>query len=221
MSITSHELRTPLTNIKGLIDLLNSEKYLSPEDQMKCLDIALRNTNRLERLISRVSTLTQIESGVLHLEFERTNICNFLDNLLIPYRLLHKNQIHYSCHCDSLECFIIIDPNIMRQAIENILQNAIKQTDNENRHIEVSCSINSDSFQFSISDNGAGISKEHQSRIFDSFVSIPTKYSAQGTGIGLYLAKTIVEAHKGTIRVLSEWLNQGATFIVDLPLSVN
>ncbi|MFX0207242.1 MAG: ATP-binding protein [Candidatus Hodarchaeota archaeon] len=57
--------------------------------------------------------------------------------------------------------------------------------------------------------------------MFDSFVSIPTKYSTQGTGIGLYLTKTIVETHKGTIRGLSEGLNQGATFIVDLPLSVN
>ncbi|MHA2247070.1 MAG: PAS domain-containing sensor histidine kinase [Candidatus Hodarchaeales archaeon] len=219
MSITSHELRTPLTNIRGFIDLVNSkEKSLSPEDQMKCLDIALRNINRLERLISGVSTLTQIERGVLHFEFEPINMCNFLDNLVNPYRILYENQVHYSCQCDSSECFTSIDPSMMRQAIENILQNAVKQTNNENRKIEVSCTIKSDSFQFSISDNGAGIRKKHQLRIFDSFVSIPTKYSAQGSGIGLYLAKIIVEAHIGTISVLSEGLNQGATFIINLPL---
>lgn len=217
MSITSHELRTPLTNIRGFLEILNS-KYLSPKDQKKCFDIALRNINRLERLVSGVSTLTQIERGVLHLEFERINLCNFFDNLLMSYRILHENQIHYSCQCDSSDCFTSIDPKIMGQAIENILQNSIKQTDNENRQIEVSCIINSDSFQLSISDNGAGIRKEDQLRIYDSFVSIPTKYSAQGTGIGLYLAKIIVEAHNGTISVLSEGLNQGATFIIDLPL---
>ncbi len=113
---------------------------------------------------------------------------------------------------------IIGDEIRLRQTFENVLENAIKQTTKTNRiiNVKVECT-SSNSIRVVILDNGVGIEKKHLNEIFEQFVSIPTDSAASGTGMGLYLTREILKAHRGTIIAKSDGLNRGASFNIDIP----
>lgn len=216
--MTSHELRTPLTVLTGYCDfLIEHIDDLTQKRITNILGVMKNNLDRLERLTSKVSSVGQIERGIFEIVKTSMNLCEFLEDTTEPYQHLLGEQFKFQGCQEDPPVTIDGDPNKLQQVLDNIIGNAIKQTDKDNRRIIVTSAIHPTNIKIEISDNGAGIAPSNLEVIFDQFVSIPTEYSATGTGIGLYLCRKILEAHGGIITAQSKGLSYGATFIIELP----
>jgi two-component system sensor histidine kinase VicK len=219
MSLASHELRTPLTLVKGYIDVLKKRfNDLSTDERNKCFLITERNIQRLENLISGVNELTKIERGIFTLNTKLIEFNSFLNDTLIAYQDLLGESLTYINPTQNLPCFIEIDSDRIAQVLDNIIQNAINHTAKFDRRIVIECDTQMrDVIKIRFRDNGAGIAQENLELIFTPFVSIPSKYSVQGTGIGLFLSKSIIENHNGLIYAESQGLDKGSIFTIELP----
>jgi PAS domain S-box-containing protein len=216
--MTSHELRTPLTVLTGYSDfLLEHFNDLSQKRIMDILNVMKSNLERLERLTDKVSTIGQIEQGIFEIEKTEMNLCEFLQKTIDPYQLLLGEQFKFQGYPEDPSTRIEGDPNRLQQVLDNIIGNAIKQTDKNHRKIMVISKKYPTNIKIEVSDNGAGIASKDLEIIFEQFVSIPTEYSATGTGIGLYLCRKILTALGGTIKAQSNGPGHGATFIIELP----
>ena len=221
IEITSHELRTPLTAIRGYAELLVQHlEEFDQESKDQCFEVILRNVQRLERLIAGVSTLGQFERGVFRMNIKEVGFCDFLFEALRPYQTRLGRQLEVQEVWDGRDedpVLIEADPDRLLQVLDNLMVNAVKQTPKDRRKIIVTPEIRFNMVCVRVIDNGAGIAPEDLNRIFEPFTSIPTPYSAGGTGIGLYLSRMLVEAHGGTLTAHSAGKGQGATFILELP----
>ncbi|MFX0204501.1 MAG: PAS domain S-box protein, partial [Candidatus Hodarchaeota archaeon] len=216
--MTSHELRTPLTVLTGYCDFLMEHiNDLAQQRITNILGVMKSNLDRLERLTSKVSTIGQIERGIFEIEKTSINFCNFLQDTLEPYHQLLGNQFESRGCLEETSIIIDGDPHRLQQVIDNIIGNAIKQTDKDHRKIKIQTKISPSNIKIEVTDNGAGIEAENLNVIFDQFVSIPTEFSATGTGIGLYLCQKTLEAHGGRITAKSKGPGRGATFTIELP----
>jgi len=217
IAITSHELRTPLAVIKGYGEILAHKlDELDDETKIQCFRAINRNVRRLERLITGVTTLDQLERGIFRLEKTEMDFFNFLMTALQPYQTRLGSQLEVRVIHERDHVGIEVDPDRILQVLDNLLENAIKHTHREHRKILVTSEIQSPVVRVKVTDNGAGISSEDLERIFEPFMSIPTKFSVGGTGIGLNLSRMIVKAHGGTLTAYSEGKGQGATFVMEL-----
>ncbi|WP_455142731.1 PAS domain-containing sensor histidine kinase [Candidatus Hodarchaeum mangrovi] len=220
ISLASHELRTPLSIIKGYIDLLGKRLFtLSEEERSKSFQIIQKNIERLNRLVSGVSELTKIERGIFTLNFEIISIKEYLEEAIRPHQDILGPQFIYTCD-ETFPIFVKIDQDRITQVLNNLIENAINHTDEKKREIKFKCYKYKDSVEISINDNGAGIAPDQLETIFEPFVTFPSKYSKKitGTGIGLYLSRIIITEHQGELKVSSEGLDQGATFLIRLPV---
>ena len=216
--ITNHEIRTPLTVASGFIDFL--QKNIDDIDQDKrnrILKLIKRNLDRLERLSDKISLLSHLDRGSLKASKSELNFDKLLSDTFEPYVILLEKQ--FELGDTQLESPLTIegDKDLLQEVLEIVLDNAIKHTHPDKRQIKIDLTLIKDKIQINISDNGAGISPENIDRIFLQFVSIPTEYSAIGTGLGLYLAQQILEEHKGVISAKSKGLGFGTTFSIILP----
>ncbi len=217
--MTSHELRTPLTVILGYIDLLqkNFQNISHDPQATKILGIIRKNVHRLERLTDQVSLIAQFKQGTFQITEKEFDFCTFLNEALEPYRNMLENQIKFDEPQIKAPLIIKGDQDRLLQVIDNLLNNAVKQTDPITRLIKIDLEISSTVIRVNFTDNGAGIAPGNLSRIFEQFVSIQTKYSVTGTGIGLYLSIGIMNAHGGTITAHSKGTGAGSTFSIELP----
>ncbi|MFX0181745.1 MAG: ATP-binding protein [Candidatus Hodarchaeota archaeon] len=218
ISIINHEIRTPLTIIRGYNDLIQKHvEKLDKERRNEIFNTIKRHTERIEQLIREVTDVTQLQRGILQYEREDFNLCNFLAEILKPYSYLLQDQFEFNDYSSEKNVVIHGDKDRLQQVFDNILSNAIDNTSNEDRKIVVVSEIYNDLVKVIISDNGAGIAQENLEKIFEQFQTFDTKYSSKGTGIGLYIAKEIMKAHNGKLYAVSEGLDKGATFIMELP----
>ena len=225
INVAAHELRTPIQPILSLTEVLHS-KIKEPQQQ-ELVDVTIRNAKRLQRLTEDILDVTKIESHSLNLKKEPFNLNDIITNVMedIIANIVKKNQdanlikLAYQPH----DIFIEADKARITQVISNILNNAIKFTEAKVNKgggiINIKAEKVDDSGQVivSIKDTGTGIDPEILPRLFEKFA---TK-SESGTGLGLYICKSIVEAHGGRI-----WANnsdgiggEGATFTFSLPIS--
>ena len=217
--MTSHELRTPLTVSKGYCTFLLSKLEKIPSDMLeKSLITIQSNLDRLERLIGGFNNMIQIQKGVLEIQKKEFNLIEEFNDIFSLYKERLGNNFEISPHIKHESLTFFGDKDRIREAFENIIENAIKQTDKERTKIKVTYEIQSVNIVIKVSDNGAGIEFENLEKIFEQFVSIPTIHSVTGTGIGLYLAKWIIEAHGGKIKAESLGVGKGSTFTVILPI---
>ncbi|NHJ01751.1 MAG: PAS domain S-box protein [Candidatus Heimdallarchaeota archaeon] len=219
IALTSHELRTPLTIIKGYYEIFKSRyDEIPPRRREHLFDVLEKNINRLETLITGVSEITKIERGIFILNTSVVEFKSFITKQMEPYQTLLGKQLQLVVKDFDRPALVEIDVDRMSQVLNNLMENAVHHSDKDNRRVVVECQIHNQNIRVNIRDNGAGILDEHISRLFDPFVSFPTKYSVRGTGIGLYLCKTIIEAHGGEISIFSEGLDKGTTVTIELPL---
>jgi two-component system, OmpR family, sensor histidine kinase VicK len=229
IDVAAHELRTPIQPILGLTGILRSsnrrDKTSSAVKQEEMLDIIMRNAKRLQRLADDILDVTKIESKSLNLKKEFFNLNDVITNNIddIITNVANNGQrdliklLYQPC-----DIFIDADKSRITQVISNILDNAIKfSKTNVNKEGEVGIiNINTKKIDgqaiVSIADTGIGIDPEIMPRIFDKFAS----KSFQGTGLGLYICKSIVEAHGGKIWAENNADEKGgATFAFSLPTS--
>lgn len=216
----SHELKTPMTTIGGFIDGI-LDGTIPPEKQNYYLEIVSNETKRLSRLVVAMLNLSKIEAGELKLNPQHFNICNDIFNVLISFEQQIEQKNIEIVGLDALEpTFVNADEDMIHQVIYNLVDNAVKFT--SNAQIIVNVDKNSDgSTTVGIKNTGVGISAEDLSRIFERFYKVDKSrsYDTKSTGLGLYIVKTIVEMHGGTVKAESVE-NEYTKFEFTLPESV-
>ena len=218
VSMTSHELRTPVTVIKGYTEFLKENiEEIESISRSQVIQSILRNVLRLERLIEGVADITRMDQGIFKLNTSICDFSEFLEESISPYKDLYGNKFTFHRNLEfDLPVFLNIDIDRIGQVLDNLMDNANKNTPEDGRII-LTPTILSNTIQIAISDTGVGIHSNDLSRIFEQFVSITTDQASGGTGIGLYVSRIICETHEGTLTAHSEGKNQGATFIVEIP----
>jgi signal transduction histidine kinase len=226
IDVAAHELKTPIQPILGITGiLLNSNNSRSAAKQDELLDIIMRNARRLQRLADDILDVTKIESESLNLKKESFNLNDVITNSVddIITNIAKKSQqgdlikLVYQPH----DLFIEADKSRITQVISNILDNAVKFSKaNLNKEEGVGIiNINAEKADgqaiVSIKDTGMGVDPEIIPRLFEKFAS----KSFQGTGLGLYICKSIVQAHGGKIWAHNNTDGKGATFSFSLPIA--
>ncbi|MCG3204525.1 MAG: Non-motile and phage-resistance protein [Elusimicrobia bacterium] len=219
LSIVSHELRTPLTSLSGFLSvLLDEEAGPISEQQRKFLGIAKQSATRLNLIISDLLDVSRIESGRLNLEMGE---CSLHDILVTSHEGLKaaaaNKSIQLRLHSLPTLPKIWGDPSRLQQVVDNIVSNAIKFTD-RGGEIDISGEEKGDFLLISIRDTGPGLAPQEQEKVFDMFyqADASTRRSAGGAGLGLAIARGIVNMHGGQIMVQSE-KGKGATFSFLIP----
>ena len=217
INIAAHELRTPIQPILNAIYLLQSAN-LKSEKRPQYLDIIRRNTEKLGRLAEDILDVTRIESNTLKLTIERLNLYDLILNTIEEYKkniqFIYKElMINYESAVQS----IIINGDKLRlgQVLFILLDNAGKFT--KSGSILVTTQTKSNTIQIMVKDTGSGIDPEILPHLFTKFVT----RSDRGTGLGLFIAKNIIEAHGGIIWAENSPQHQGAIFFFTLPLANN
>ena len=205
----SHELRTPLTTIIGFSSVL--EAHVAGEGQ-EFLSLIQRESAHLESLISNLLLTTNIEAGALELRIEPLDLTEVIDEAVDLMRRLHPER-DFVVRIDE-PLALRGDESRMRQVLTNLLQNAAKYS--PDGPITVMARLVDDQIRLQVVDEGPGIAPEHRETVFERFRRGDDR-SVQGTGIGLYLVRELVEGHGGTVRVEDGPDGRGARFVIDLP----
>ncbi len=215
MDQAAHELRTPLTIIKGYTEFLKMRE--TNEENQKILNTIINNIIRLEELGTSVSDIYRIERGKFDVVLEEMDFRDFLINFLDPYLKLYEGQFHFDDHRIKDQVLIKGDSKRIQNVLSNVLDNAIRNTLPNTRKIHVDFIETKYNVELVIKDNGAGIKPENLTQIFEKFTSFPTKYDITGTGLGLYIAREIIDAHNGSISAFSKGEDTGTTIRIKLP----
>ena len=217
LSVASHELRTPLTTIKGYTQLLaQTVNDLDAADRQTYLAAVLGEVERMMGLISELLDVSRIETNRLQIQRKTVPWNQFLEKQTAAFRVQNpKREITLKLHDDTLG--LSIDPDRMRQVIDNLLSNALKYSP-EGTPIEVAVKEEGETVHTAFIDHGIGIPKDELPQLFERFHrarNVSSRYYG-GLGLGLYIAKAIVEAHGGRIAVMSEE-GRGSVFTLMLP----
>ena len=221
MSMVSHELRTPLTPITGALHLLkeNPPLHLSTT-QNQLLHIIHNNTNRLTVLVNNLLDITHIENQTFAIQRVPTDLQEMIDATVEPFRAVaRKKKIHLAVrHANSIPTMVLDDKRI-GQVIHNLLDNAVKFTPSKGR-IRVATSITENKVRIRVQDTGIGIDKSHKEKIFQKFYQVDNSISRQwgGAGLGLYIAKAVINMHNGDIELVDS-SKKGTEFVITLPLT--
>jgi signal transduction histidine kinase len=215
-----HELRTPLAALKASTSLL-LRPQLEDDRRTDIIKTMQSETDRLSRLATDFLDLARLESGRTRLERSEFNLYALAAESLEVVR--HQaDERHISLNIDGEAFHCLGDRSKLKQVLLNLLTNAIKYN-NESGEIHVHIEEYAEDpteIQIGVRDTGPGISEEHQQRMFEKFFRIPsTSQTVQGTGLGLVIAKRIVEAHGGTMWLESE-LGEGTTFFFTVPKAI-
>jgi signal transduction histidine kinase len=220
INVAAHELRTPIMPILGEAELIENDisDNQSARISREQISSIIRNAKRLDRLAADILDVTNIEGKSLKLNKTTFDINEILSQLVTEYsRQIEKDvaknkkiKISY----EPLRVMIFADNYRITQVISNIINNAIKFTDQG--IITIIGTADSAELTIKISDTGKGIDNEIINRLFDKFVS----RSEQGTGLGLFISKNIIEAHGGRIMGFNNENGIGATFVIVLPLDL-
>ncbi|HEY8891951.1 MAG TPA: ATP-binding protein [Clostridium sp.] len=219
----SHELKTPLNVIYSTIQLFNmycknGSLDKNKESIFKYINSMMQNCYRLSKLINNIVDLSKIEAGFFELNLSNYNIVEIVEeivNSVAAYTDVKGLDIIFDT--DIEEKIIACDPEKIERILLNLISNAIKFSDEENK-IFVNVKDKNELIEISVRDNGIGIERNELDMIFNRFRQVNKSLSrnAEGTGIGLSLVKAIVELHQGSIHVESE-IGKGSTFTVYLP----
>ncbi len=221
ISLVSHELRTPMTSMMGALDLLSSGQLGTLTEQGKqVLNIGIKNTERLIRLVNDILDLERMKSGKIIMQQVEYDLVKLLTHAMETMQpMAEQAKINLSLEIIELESINLwIDPDRILQTLTNLLSNAIKFSE-PNQTVYLKAARQSNWLQISVEDSGRGIPSNKLQTIFDRFQQVDASDSRQkgGTGLGLAICRHIVEQHNGKIWVESV-LGQGSTFYVNLPL---
>lgn len=215
----SHELRTPLTSIGMSVELLLEKAGDKLDDSERALLLAAReDLQRLKALVSELLDLSRIEAGQMQMEFASVPVALVCDKAAQVLRTQAEEKgVELAVSVPETVPLVRADANKIAWVLTNLIANALRYTPSGG-HIRVLAEHLGDQVHVSVSDDGAGIPYEYQSRIFDKFVQVPGEDHVGGTGLGLALCRAIVHAHAGTIWVESA-PGRGSTFTFTLPVA--
>lgn len=219
----SHELKTPLNVIFTAVQILDLYKKdaNSYDKKEQYIKVIKQNCYRLMRLINNLLDTTKLDSGYLKLNLVNCNIVNLVEEitLSVVYYAESKN-INIIFDTDVEEKIMAVDPDKIERIILNLLSNAIKFT-GSGGNIYVNIKDCKDSITISVKDTGIGIPQDKIENIFERFVQVDKtlRRNKEGSGIGLYLVKSFVNMHEGTIDIQSV-IGKGSEFIINIPVKL-
>lgn len=214
ISDVSHELRSPLTALRGNIEVALRKKRTA-EEYEKILQNNLANTLRLSKMIDNLLFLARADNNLLNLRMEYFDLSSLLKNIVEQRRdIIKTNRLDLEeDYQEHLEVFG--DMDLLSQAFSNVIDNAIKYT-NSNGTITIKTFKTDKNAVVTIRDSGIGIPEDEISHIFERFYRAKKNHSLRGTGLGLYITKRIIDAHKGKISVKSD-SNSGTELTILIP----
>ena len=216
----SHELRTPLNAVIGFSEVLIERMFgeVNPKQEEYLNDI-LSSGKHLLSLINDILDLSKIEAGRMELEAQAFDLPAALDNALTLIReRAARHSIGLVVHVDPAIGEVVADERKVKQVLLNLLSNAVKFTP-EGGKITMSAALNGEAVAVSVADTGIGIAAGDQEAVFEEFRQVGDDYARkrEGTGLGLALARRLVELHGGTLSLESE-LGKGSTFTFTIPV---
>lgn len=230
VSNVSHELRTPLTSLRSYVETLNDGAWQDSQLAPRFLKVIQEETERMIRMVNSLLDLSRFDQGTAKINVELVNFNEFFNFILDRFDMLIKNDQDkaqaagkpfkkYSIKrvFTQKDLWVEIDPDKMTQAIDNIMNNAIKYSPNGGM---ITCRLN-DTQRYiilSITDQGLGIPRKDLKKVFDRFYRVDKARSRKqgGTGLGLSISKEVIEAQGGHVWVNS-MENRGSTFYISLP----
>ncbi|MDI6803339.1 MAG: GAF domain-containing protein [Bacteroidota bacterium] len=212
ISIVSHDFRSPLSSIilAGKALLKNEDIQNNPRFK-EYMQLIVTQANRLNQLAEDTLSITRIESGQVSIAFKVVNVERLIQDALVSVRTSNRHTITYNI--DPNASFIKGDHPKLRQVVQNLLSNAIKYSPAGGKVAINVVEQDGDEILFIISDEGIGIKPEYQDKLFQKFsrVDEPDSKHIKGTGLGLWICREIIEAHKGKIWIESEY-GKGSIF---------
>ncbi len=218
IATVSHELRTPLTSIKASLEILKSGACDQIEGQSETLiDIAHKNSERLLRLINDILDIAKIESQQINYNIQQLPLKPFLESAINDNRSYgDKHEVKFVLADCPSSALISVDADRMTQVMSNLLSNAAKFSP-PGSEVHISAKKSAAGVTITVKDWGKGIPPEFQPRVFDKFSQADSSDQREinGTGLGLHIAKSIVERHDGCLRFSSR-SGEGTEFYIDL-----
>ncbi|MEX0918743.1 MAG: HAMP domain-containing sensor histidine kinase [Candidatus Paceibacterota bacterium] len=219
VSIASHQLRAPLTAIKGYSSMILEGSFGKvPKKIKEKVDIVFESSQKLVRVIEDFLNITRIELGKMKYELTEFDLKNLTEQVLKEYEATAKNQkIKLSFTADKGEYLVYGDSGKIGQVISNVIDNAIKYTPAGS--VKVAVKSGDGKVRIDVTDTGVGLEAEEIEKLFQKFVRADDegKINVKGTGLGMFVAKQIIEAHQGQIIANSPGKDQGSTFTLELP----
>jgi len=222
ISVASHQLRTPLTAISGYASLMLEGTYGKISDKAQGALKKIMDVNRgLIALVNDLLNLSRIESGKIAYDFKPENLVGIVEKTVNELdNLANAKNIQLLWKRPDFAPLLMVDKDKIQNVILNLIDNAIKYTPEGG--VEISMSQKENDLVFCVKDSGIGISPETSKELFKKFVRSEEgrHVNTNGTGLGLYIAKSIVEAHHGKIWAKSEGVGKGSQFFISLPISM-
>ncbi len=220
VSLASHQLRTPLTAISWYAEILldGANTNLDP-DQREQLDTILRSSHRMTELVDTLLNVSRLEMGTFTIDPATVDVTATVEDILQELTVtIRDKRLEIVENFGPEPVVMTADPKLLRMVLQNILSNAVKYTQSGD-NITVTIERQADEYLFSVSDTGFGIPKKDQPLIFNKLFRADNakQQEVEGTGLGLYITKTIVEKAGGKIWFESEE-NVGTTFLITFPL---
>ena len=223
LSIASHELKTPLTSIKLQSQLFkrmvarNDPLAYRPERLNRLMDQTDRHVTRLVRLVDDMLDISRMRTGKLSICKELVNCAELTEEVVERFKIQYKEAgVDGPIIKELADCTVVCDRLRIEQVLSNLLNNALKY--GRKKTVTISLLVSGDRISFIVKDEGIGISKRDQRNIFSRFHRAIPASEVSGLGLGLYIARQIVEAHNGKITVASE-PGLGSTFSFDIPMN--
>ena len=217
----SHDLRTPLASLRLVIEALVDNVADDEATRQRYLHTAQNEIGNLTELINDLFELSQLESGHIDLHVQYTSLSDLLSDTLSALRpLADRRGVRLGGHVSSGIDPVMIDPEKIQRVLYNLLTNAVRHTP-EGGEVQLTATVVGDMVRVSVSDSGEGIATEDLPHVFDRFyrgerARTRDHDGQRGAGLGLAIARGLIEAHKGTIEVDSQ-PGQGAQFVFTLP----
>lgn len=212
----AHDLKTPLTSVIGYLNLLQDEPQISPELRARYTGIALDKAERLEDLINEFFDITRFNLTSLTLEKERTNLSRMLAQIVSEFQpILAEKELTWHTELAS-DVELLCDPDKMERVFDNLIRNAVSYSYPQTE-IFLSMRVENGTAEITVKNNGKTIPPEKLEKIFEQFYRIDSSRSSKtgGAGLGLAIAKEIVDLHGGTI--VAESAQESIIFTVRLP----
>jgi signal transduction histidine kinase len=219
VSLVSHEVRTPMAAVIGSARPLQQRwRELSPEQRDAFLALIADETDRLAALVGEVLDSSRIDAGTFSYAFADLDLVALVNETVATFELGH-DWVHFTSNVPATLPVVSGDPVRLRQVLTNLIDNAVKYSP-ESSPVEVRAAAVDGHVRIDIVDHGNGIAFEDQMLIFEKFGRVRGTSFKPGSGLGLYIARAIAEAHHGSLKVNST-PGQGATFTLMVPLSAD
>jgi histidine kinase len=216
----SHDLKTPITSIKGYIEGIRDGVADTPEKRARYIQTIYTKAVDMDHLIDELFLFSKLDLGKMHFEFERLDIKDYLIDYFeeLSFDIRKQNvELHFQFDRQG-NYHVQADREKFKRVLANIINNSLKYMDKEKKELKISLHSNQENVEISIADNGPGIPTESIPHIFNQFYRAEQSRNklTGGSGLGLSIAKMIIEEHNGTIR-LESTITVGTEIIISLP----